>query len=93
MTTPQTHPDNEIHVVSVHLVRERTESPTASGPQQADEIFRRVIGDQDRECAWLACLDARNRINALSMISMGTLTSSLMHPREIYNGCSLSILT
>jgi DNA repair protein RadC len=38
----------------------------------------------DRECFVLLTLDQKNRIIDQHLISMGTLTASLVHPREVY---------
>jgi len=39
--------------------------------------------DRDREEFWLAVLHQRNRIIASHQVSVGTLTASLVHPREV----------
>jgi len=41
------------------------------------------LGDRDREEFWLAALDQRHRIIATHQVSIGTLTASLVHPREV----------
>ena len=41
------------------------------------------LADRDREEFWLAALDQRHRIIATSQISIGTLTTALVHPREV----------
>lgn len=40
--------------------------------------------DQDKEHLWTVGLDGRNRIKYIDLVSLGTLTSSLAHPREIF---------
>jgi DNA repair protein RadC len=43
-----------------------------------------VIGDSDKEKIIVMYLDTKNRIIKHELVSMGTLNSSLIHPREIF---------
>jgi DNA repair protein RadC len=40
--------------------------------------------DQAKEHFYVAHLDTRSRINMVELVSLGTLTSSLVHPRETF---------
>jgi DNA repair protein RadC len=40
--------------------------------------------DQEKEHFYVMHLDTRSRINLVELISLGTLTSSLVHPRETF---------
>jgi DNA repair protein RadC len=40
--------------------------------------------DQSKEHFYVAHLDTRSRINMVELVSLGTLTSSLVHPRETF---------
>ena len=40
--------------------------------------------DRDKEHFWVFHLDNRLKIKLLELISLGTLTSSLVHPREVF---------
>ena len=40
--------------------------------------------DQDKEHFWVIHLDARNRIKALELVSLGTINASIVHPREVF---------
>lgn len=51
------------------------------------EIFRYFqprLTDLKRECFWAILLDGKNRIQRLVRISEGSLTTSLVHPREVF---------
>jgi DNA repair protein RadC len=37
-----------------------------------------------RECFWALLLDGKHRLIKLDLVSMGTLTTSLVHPREVF---------
>jgi DNA repair protein RadC len=40
--------------------------------------------DQDKEHFYVMHLDIRSRVNMVELVSLGTLTSSLTHPRETF---------
>ncbi|MDE2291856.1 MAG: hypothetical protein KGL53_07215, partial [Elusimicrobia bacterium] len=44
----------------------------------------------DREHFWRVDLDARHHIIGYEVVSVGTLTASLVHPREVFLGAILS---
>ena len=48
------------------------------------ELMRPLMGDAATEEFWLLTLDAKHRVVGAGMISRGTLTSSLVHPREVF---------
>jgi DNA repair protein RadC len=55
--------------------------------QSAEDIFKLVkdkIGEKEKEFFLLICLDSRNCATSQEVISIGTLNSSLSHPREIF---------
>ncbi len=55
--------------------------------KSADDVFDLVknkIGDKEKEHFLLLCLNSRNKLTSLETISVGTLNSSLSHPREIF---------
>ncbi len=39
---------------------------------------------RDREHFWVFHLDGRSKIKLLELVSIGTLTASLVHPREVF---------
>lgn len=51
---------------------------------QIYEYFKPLTSDLKKECFWAVLLDGRNRIIRVVKISEGTLTSSLVHPREVF---------
>lgn len=59
------------------------------GPQFSDSgavyrYFRARLCDEKTEQFWLVMLDSKNRVIGEKMISQGSLTSSLVHPREAF---------
>ncbi len=57
-----------------------------------DDIYKvlKFLSESDRERFVGVYLDAKNRINCLDEISKGTLTASLVHPREVYKAAILT---
>lgn len=71
----------------VSLVREPSAAKMADcpGPREAAEIVRNVVPKGDEREHFIAILvDARNRVKGVSVISIGTLSASLVHPREVF---------
>ena len=50
--------------------------------------FMKAEAKIDRECAWVIHLNGRNQIIEKELISMGTVTASLVAPREVFR-CAL----
>ncbi len=53
-------------------------------PEDIFSTLKAKIGDKEKEYFVLICLNARNHILSIETISIGTLDSSLAHPREIF---------
>src|SRR3990167_11425089 len=76
-----------VPIYRCELVREGTQAmaPTCDTPGKSAALFREFIGaGADKEHFVMAAPDARNRVIGLSLVSLGTLTASLVHPREVY---------
>src|SRR5688500_4908371 len=83
-----------LKIVSLRMVREDSEvyepiEPISSATAAYD-VFKGIMADLDREAVWLACLDVKNKITCLHRVSEGSLTGSLMHPREVFKAAILS---
>lgn len=58
-------------------------------PKSVWEILKELLAsedeiDRDKEHFWVFHLDVRNRIKLIELVSLGTLNSSLVHPREVF---------
>jgi DNA repair protein RadC len=73
-------------IYRVSLVREGSllYEPAIRQSDQAARLFRAAIPDDQREHFWALFLDTRNRVIGSTEISVGSLTSSLVHPREAF---------
>jgi DNA repair protein RadC len=58
-------------------------------PESLVKAVRRGIVDKAKEHFKLVLLNARNRVIAISTISVGTLNASLVHPREVFRDALL----
>ena len=47
-------------------------------------LLREVMSEPAVEEFWLLLLDGKHRVTGASMVSRGTLTTSLVHPREVF---------
>lgn len=78
----------EVHTireVAIRYVGARRRTPEKiSNPAQAAAYFRRRIQDDAREHFVAIYLDGRHRAIADSVVSIGTATASLVHPREVF---------
>src|SRR4051812_18834754 len=78
----------------ISLVREPgvrlAERPLMNTPAAAARVFREYIGESDREQFVIAMLTVRHRVLGLHTVSVGCLTSSLVHPREVYKPALLA---
>lgn len=71
-------------------------------PEDVHNILKSILAtespeDQDKEHFWVIMLDVRNKIKAIDLVSLGTLDSALVHPREVFRraiaqGCAHLII-
>jgi DNA repair protein RadC len=76
-------------VYRVALVRDGSVSASASretadSPNVVAQLVRKLIGDSPQEHLVAICVDARSRVIGISEVSRGTLSASLVHPRETF---------
>jgi DNA repair protein RadC len=64
--------------------RAPAERLTLSGPAEVYAAFGALMEDQQREVFRIALLDAKNGLLRDKVISEGTLSASLVHPREVF---------
>ena len=76
----------------VALVKEgscKVLSRSISSPTDAFAILRNDIGLSDREIFLTLLLDTRHNIIGIHQVSVGSLNSSLVHPRETFKAAIL----
>jgi len=53
-------------------------------PGDVAALMAPLAANLDRENFWVILLDGKNRAIGINLVSIGTLTAALVHPREIY---------
>ena len=76
--------------VAVQLVEETATEYAVTGSIQAQEILMQYMKKFDREHLVALLLDAANHIQSICEISVGTLSGSLVHPREVFKAAILA---
>lgn len=84
----------EINVIKLEVVRESTlnvnlPKNSVSSPEDVAKVFQQYIGKSDREYFAILMLDTKNHINAIHTVSIGSLNSSIVHPREVFKAAIL----
>lgn len=75
--------------VELRMKRHPRLDVTIRSPSDAYNVVRH-IEDLDREVMLGLYLDTRKQLNAISQISMGTLCTTLVHPREVFKPALLT---
>ena len=60
------------------------------GPKDVAHLLRELVGDADREHFVAVYLDAAHQATHVHTVSVGTLNSTLVHPREVFKGALLA---
>ena len=58
--------------------------PEVTNPHQAFAVLKPRIEDWSREHFLVVLLDARNGVVGIETVSVGSLTASIVHPREVF---------
>jgi len=82
-----------IPVYKVQLVRDgraKTYNNMLSSPAEAVDVIRDYIGDTDREIFIAVLLNMKNKLIGINTVSIGSLNSSIVHPREVLKPAMLA---
>ncbi|MCX7694241.1 MAG: DNA repair protein RadC [Caloramator sp.] len=82
-----------VSIIEIKAVRERTvlyDVRKVNCPEDAVSLVKDFLEDSDREKLMLCCLDTKNQPTSLSTVSIGSLNSSIVHPREVFKAAILS---
>ena len=86
-------PAKRVQKVSLKIVKEGSflYSPRRlNSPDAAAQLFREFLGNPDREVLAVVCVDIKNSPLSVEEISRGSLSSAIVHPREILKTAILS---
>jgi DNA repair protein RadC len=81
-------------IYELKVVRERSAIylPAARYRSSADvyQAFKERFDKADREEFLVLLLDAKNKLTAYNVVSIGSLTTSIVHPREVVKAVALA---
>jgi len=85
----------EIKIVRALVVREDSPDDVLNRADKIAAFWRENVEtsswfDPDKEAVVVFILNRRNRLIAFNMVSLGTATASLAHPREVYRAAIIA---
>lgn len=82
-----------VDIVTIQMVKEKSikyaERRVAS-PESAYCLLKDIFNNADREMFVVLCLNAKNEPTHINICHVGTLNTSLVHPREVLKPAILS---
>lgn len=81
-----------LEVVNIRLIKEKSlysDSPVGN-PRDAERIVADEMATLDREVFCVMNLNTKGKVINLSVVSVGVLDSSMVHPREVFKSVILS---
>lgn len=77
--------DSGIYSVSaIRHRRRRNPPPSVRSPEEVLRLVQPLVRDADREHFYCVHLTARNTVLEVTLVSVGTVNASLVHPREVF---------
>ena len=75
-----------VKLLSLTVVRDGSapDPRILSSPTAVADLMRELMPDDDREHLWALYLNAQNHLQVVYPVSTGTLTASLVSPREVF---------
>ena len=83
---------NELNVVNIRLVKEPSLYSTKplNSPEAVLELIAEEMSSYDREVLCILNLKANGQVINMNIVSVGTINSALVNPREIFKSSILS---
>jgi DNA repair protein RadC len=84
---------NRINIVTIKMEKVKSmlvENKRIISPGEVYKIVSEYLEGADREHLVLITLDMKNVINSISTVSIGSINSSIVHPREVFKPAILS---
>ena len=84
---------SSIDIVSVKLVREKDViygARTITSPEELASVVKTFLANTDREIFLTVNFSKANTINSIHIVSIDSLDSAIVHPREVFKAAILS---
>ena len=82
-----------IDIVKIQMVKDGSieyGKKAISKPQELAELGLKLLKNADRENFILVCLNAKNFVNCIHLVAIGTLDKTVITPREVLKAALLS---
>ena len=86
-------PAKRVDIVSLKVVKESSvlyETRNITNPYDAFRLVKSFLENSDREKFVVACLDTKKQPVNISVVSIGSVNSVIVHPREVFKVAMLS---
>ena len=78
-----------VSLVKDHSITYKNSSPVCT-PEDVYNVLQQYLQDTDREQFVVLFLDSHSAVIGINTVSIGTLTESLVHSREVFKGAILA---
>ena len=82
-----------VDIVSIKMIKESSvlyANRRIMEPKDCLEIVKHLLEDCDRERLVVCCLNTKNEPTNISIVSVGSLSTSIVHPREVFKTAVIS---
>ncbi|HGO9425627.1 TPA: RadC family protein [Bacillus cereus] len=86
-------PAKRVEIVKLKMVKESSllyKERRVKSPEDASLLFKQFLDGADREYFIVLCLDIKNQPTAINVCHIGSLNSSIVHPREVLKPAIIS---
>jgi DNA repair protein RadC len=86
-------PAKRVDIVRIQIIKESSvlyKDRKVSSPSDTYNLIKGFLERSDREQLIVCSLDTKNQPTNINVVSIGTLDSSLVHPRELFKPAILS---
>jgi len=71
-------------VAAIRRRRRHAPPPRVHGPEDIYHLLHPLLRDADREHFYVVLLSTKNHVLAVELVSVGSLSASIVHPREVF---------
>lgn len=86
-------PSKRVNIVTLKLVKESSllyKERSVKSPEDSYKLLKQFLADVDREHFIVVSLDNKNQPTSINICHIGSLNSSIVHPREVMKSAILS---